>query len=182
METFSALLAICAWNSPVPGEFPTQRPVTLSKQSWGWWFETPSCTLWRHRNVQRSSDTIAPCLAMIEISKYTITGPFYWHVLDLIPAWISNCTQYIMWGEITYPFPNFNGATVEVWEWISNFIPHFIIDVITSQYSRMGNYATVWMDSQRVTRHILYDFHISLTSSTRNSIIACIETRGSSHM
>ena len=30
METFSALLAICAGNSPVPGEFPLQRPVTLS--------------------------------------------------------------------------------------------------------------------------------------------------------
>ena len=30
METFSALLAICAWNSPVTGEFPTQNPVTRS--------------------------------------------------------------------------------------------------------------------------------------------------------
>ena len=30
METFSVLLAICAGNSPVPGEFPTQRPVTPS--------------------------------------------------------------------------------------------------------------------------------------------------------
>ena len=64
METFSALLAICVGNSPVPGEFPTQRPVTrsfdvffdlrpnkrLSKQSWGWWSETPSSSLWRHRN------------------------------------------------------------------------------------------------------------------------------------
>ena len=62
METFSALLAICAGNSPVPDEFPAQRPVTrsfdvffdlhpnkrLSKQSWGWWFETLSCPLWRH--------------------------------------------------------------------------------------------------------------------------------------
>ena len=62
METFSALLAICAGNSPLTGEFPAQRPVTrsfdvffdlrpnkrLSKQSWGWWFETPSCPLWRH--------------------------------------------------------------------------------------------------------------------------------------
>ena len=28
METVSALLAICAGNSPVPGEFPAQRPVT----------------------------------------------------------------------------------------------------------------------------------------------------------
>ena len=49
METFSALLAICAGNSPVHGEYPAKRPVTrsfdvyfdmhpntrLSKQSWG---------------------------------------------------------------------------------------------------------------------------------------------------
>ena len=25
----------------------------LSKQSWGWWFETPSCSLWRHCNVRK---------------------------------------------------------------------------------------------------------------------------------
>ena len=64
MEIFSALLAICAGNSPVTGEFPTQRPVTrtfdvffelcpnerLSKQLWGWWFGTLSSPLWRHRN------------------------------------------------------------------------------------------------------------------------------------
>ena len=30
-----------------------------------------------------------------------------------------------------YPFPNFNGATVDVWEWISYFIPHFTGHVIT---------------------------------------------------
>ena len=30
-----------------------------------------------------------------------------------------------MWGEITYPFPNFNGVTVEVWERINSFTPHF---------------------------------------------------------
>ena len=30
METFSALGAICAGNSPVSGEFPAQRPVTRS--------------------------------------------------------------------------------------------------------------------------------------------------------
>ena len=30
METFFVLLAICAGNSPVPGEFPAQRPVTRS--------------------------------------------------------------------------------------------------------------------------------------------------------
>ena len=69
METFFALLAICAGNSPVPGEFPTQRPVTrsfdvyfdlrlnkrLCKQSWGWWFETLLCPLWRHSNELEGS-------------------------------------------------------------------------------------------------------------------------------
>ena len=30
METFSVLLAICAENSPVPGEFSLQRPLTRS--------------------------------------------------------------------------------------------------------------------------------------------------------
>ena len=54
------------------GQFPTQRPVTwsfdvffdlrlnkpLSKQSWGWWLETLSCTLWRHRNVYSSPTQI----------------------------------------------------------------------------------------------------------------------------
>ena len=30
METFSALLSLCAGNPPVAGEFPTQRPVTRS--------------------------------------------------------------------------------------------------------------------------------------------------------
>ena len=34
-------------------------------------------------------------------------------------------------GEITYQFLKFNGYNVDVWEWIRNFIPHFIIDVIT---------------------------------------------------
>ena len=69
METFSALLAVFAGNSPAPGEFPALRPVTrafhvffdlrlnkpLSKQSWGWWFETLSRSLWRHCNAVNNS-------------------------------------------------------------------------------------------------------------------------------
>ena len=80
METFSALLDICAGNSSVTGEFPPQRPVTrsfdaffdlrlnkrLSKQSWGWWFETPSCSSWRHCNActwrdNHMKNNIHPC-------------------------------------------------------------------------------------------------------------------------
>ena len=70
IETFSTWLAICAGNSPVPGDFPAQRPVTrsvsfdlrlnkrLSKQSWGWWFETLSRSLWRHPNVSKTTSSL----------------------------------------------------------------------------------------------------------------------------
>ena len=40
--------------------------------------------------------------------------PFYSYGLISIPAWISNYINYKEWDEITYPFLNFNGATVEV--------------------------------------------------------------------
>ena len=36
----------------------------------------------------------------------------------------------IVWGEITYPLPNFNGTAVEIWELTSNFISHFIMDAM----------------------------------------------------
>ena len=69
MEAFSALLALCAGNSPANGEFPARKPVTrsfhvffdlrlnkrLSKQWWCWWFDTPSCPLWRHCNEVQST-------------------------------------------------------------------------------------------------------------------------------
>ena len=32
--------------------------------------------------------------------------------------------------QITYPFPNFNGYTVEIWERISIFLSHFTMGVL----------------------------------------------------
>ena len=88
---FSALLALCAGNSPVTGEFRAQRPVTrsfgvffdlrlnkrLSKQSWGWWFETLSRLLWRH------------CNAM----------PWHHHLAYNHP-WVENCLWATLKGNI----------------------------------------------------------------------------------
>ena len=36
-----------------------------------------------------------------------------------------------MWDEIIHPFSNFNCATIDIWEWTSNFISHFPGHVIT---------------------------------------------------
>ena len=69
METFTALLAFCVGNSPVTGEFPSQKPMTrsfdvffylrlnqqLSKQWRRRRFETPSLSLCLHCNDLRLS-------------------------------------------------------------------------------------------------------------------------------
>ena len=107
METFSALLAICVGNSPVPGEFPAQRPVTrsfgvffdlhpnklLSKQLWGWWFEMPSCPLWRHRNA----------LSLVLLTESSVGTMWGIHSnLDYIRVyyWLGHITpqEYIQFG------------------------------------------------------------------------------------
>ena len=74
-----------------PGEFPPQRPVTrsfdvffdlrlnkrLSKQPWGWWFETPSWSSWRHCNV---TSTLSPLFQyktrMLKCHDTTFRGIF----------------------------------------------------------------------------------------------------------
>ena len=131
METFSTLPALCAEHSPVTGEFPAQRPVTwsfdvffdlrqnkqLSKQSWGWWFEMPSCSLWCHCNTQNSqtplpsmatsSNTTTVCWILVRWLRcagleHAIFPIIYDHSLDRL------CFIYIiiivgfMWSICTY--------------------------------------------------------------------------------
>ena len=50
---------ICAWKK------------RLSKQSWGWWFETPSCPLWRHCNDHLHYKCIPGfLLSCVEVNGY----------------------------------------------------------------------------------------------------------------
>ena len=117
METFSALLAICAGNSPTTGEFPTQRPVTrsfdvfldlclnkrLSKQSWGWWFETPLHPLWRQCNLYLTdADTTTPdkyerAIEELKRLKFTNCVFFRW-LMNYIIIEFSIRRIYIGWS------------------------------------------------------------------------------------
>ena len=68
METFIALLALCAGNSPVTGEFPSQRPVT---RSFDVFFDLVDCDagdLRRHRG--HYDVTVMPiCCTSIELTS-----------------------------------------------------------------------------------------------------------------
>ena len=51
--------------------------------------------------------------------------------LNFDPALINYHMLLKGWDEITCPFPNLDGCTIEVWEWINSLIPHFIGHVVT---------------------------------------------------
>ena len=119
METFSASLALCAGNSPVADEFPSQRPVTrsfdvffdlhlnkrLSKQSWGRWFETPLRSLWRHRNgfaskrapISEARLTCTPLRISNQIA-YFFRSTWWRRQMEAFSALLAICTGKQSWG------------------------------------------------------------------------------------
>ena len=67
-----------------------------------------------------------------KIPKQRYQGP-------ILSTWINFSPSMYRWSQVKFcdeipcPFLSFNDAIVDVWEWISDFIPHFIMDVITYQ-------------------------------------------------
>ena len=70
---------------------------------------------------------VAGHLTHHNIHAMSLHGLFSLTWFTLILAWISNHMPSKVWGGITNPFSNFNGCTVVVWEWLSNFTPHSIM-------------------------------------------------------
>ena len=70
-------------------------------------------------------------IAYVKTQKIRFIIHYVKPTAQLLFKHISNHMLSKVWDKITYPFPNLNGSTVEVWEWLSNWIPHYIMDVIT---------------------------------------------------
>ena len=98
---------LCEGNPPVTDDFPTQR-ASNTANVFIWW---------RHHGL-----LCCLCLTWVH---------------PKIPAWISNYINCNVCEEITSPFPNFNGAAVEVWEWINNVVLYFAGYVIA--YYMLGS-------------------------------------------
>ena len=106
--TYVMKMSSSAGNSPVTGEFPSQRPVTqsfdaflisalnkrLSKRSWGWLFETPSRSLWRHCNVVVALLLLNPEYPGI---KRSVPWPFilsqWHHEMETFSALLTLCEE-----------------------------------------------------------------------------------------
>ena len=100
-----------------------------------WWMEFSWFYVLEYQSMTRVKKNIfvIRSASWISIRGY-IWGPF-WHGLTLTSTWINYHMPNKGLDEITYLLPNLNCCTVDVWEWISNFISLFIMDVITCPYS-----------------------------------------------
>ena len=125
-----ANLSSITWFDNVVGHYPDIMV------DWSWSFGIPSNETLLYKTLCRyllyiGTYVFCSRLALLSVTALSLQRPLYSHNLTLIPVCISIYIHYKVWDEITYPFPNVNGATVEFWELASYFSPHFTGHVIT---------------------------------------------------
>ena len=124
IETFSMLMTLCEGNPPVTGAFPLQRPVTrsfdvffalrlnkrLKKQLRRRWLQTPSYTLWHHRNghdllpVSWNNGSLLFVVYDIFIARFNNRLPRSVYSLLSYFFVLAFCTSWFMYtGGIHYP-------------------------------------------------------------------------------
>ena len=144
METFPALLAICAGNHRSPVKSPHKgqwRGTLMFSLIWArinCWVNTREAgDLRRHR---AHYDVIVMMLVSTGRKKYADIhahcerkdqGLILKMGSTFISVWINNHISSNVWNGISHPFSNFNCAAVKVWERINNFIPNLMMGVIT---------------------------------------------------
>ena len=173
METFSALLAICAGNSLVTGEFPAQRPVRrsfdvfvdlrlnkrMSRQRWGWWFETPLRPLWRHCDA----------LCLFHLLTGLLLGPFmcpsicYSYNIKLVD--IVNAASYI-----TKPKQRMPSLHPAVQIMISTICSCICITRIMDILVQYSHSECPWLNCAFPRRMVIYDW-ISINIDIREPTI-----------
>ena len=141
------LYLICTWIK-----------AWLSEQSWGWWFETPSCSLWRHCNDQPRS---AGSMAQGSIRKRSAVHNF-------APKLRNFC---VIWEGLSLPhdtiFGNYMGENVDrrvifSWSLISDKSGAWSRITVTSQM-------TPWRLKSPATRRFIKLFALTNIKEISNS-------------
>ena len=155
IETFSALLAICEGNSSVTVFFDLRMNKRLSKQSWDWWFETPSLPLWRHCNGFINIDEAPGLWFMMKMSSYRYKNS-HWETIAIIRSsyphtgettslyWISRLDANAVYFRHVHLLGNCPKRH-EIWNYRKN-----IIKAQNSLSAHIRKYATViisWITS-----------------------------------
>ena len=132
-----------------PGEFPAQRPVTrsfdvffdprlnkrLSKQSWGWWFETLSCQLWRHCNVNKFEGSFVAHEVLIMGSKVVKSYKVRRKIRNIAS---TQSAHYIL---IVFTWPSMSKLAMSV---ISFVLSSFCINFGREIYAPISQHQSYW--------------------------------------
>ena len=107
METFSALLALCAGNSLVnspqhKGQWLEALVFSLICAWINGWVNTGEAGDLRRHRAHYGVTIMIVCNVSVDV-----TGSVYLHGLTNIANMVSNCIQYVVCDEITYPLQNF---------------------------------------------------------------------------
>ena len=57
--------------------------------------------------------------------------PLLLTLINFFSARKNNSMLVKVWDEIIDPYPKFNHAAGDIWEWINNFIPHSSMNMLT---------------------------------------------------
>ena len=150
METFSALLALCAGNSPVTGEFPSQRPVTRSfavffdlplnkrlGQQWRrLWCGTPWRSLWCRCNDETAKKVssivvISPGTSISRDSTFANTVMKFIAIVSVISIYILSysCSKHEA-NQLLKKISNWDGRflpnNLSSKPWVLSWAPHWL--------------------------------------------------------
>ena len=185
METFSALLALCVGNSPVTGEFPSQRPETrsytvffhlrlnkrLSKQSRRRWFETALCPLWRHSNdnvIEKEELSVGMQSGEVEVISNYDFSIVLWYAIYHIKAeikWTSFCRQYFQMQFLEWKCMNIDWNYTEVYlEWYN--WQHYIRSDNGSALTKRQ--AIVWINDELCDLRIYSSLGVNMIRNMEN--------------
>ena len=177
METFSALLALCA------GEFTGHRWIPRTKasdaelwcffdlrlserlgnQSWGWWFETPSRSLWRHCIVNQERQGIcgprAPPhyepMRPVQIGRHFADDILKFHFWDEFHRFFTWCrklqqigigsARVVAWHRSAYRLSLQNSSHIQMPQTLTILL---IIRIIWHSRNNIRHQATLW-DSEK---------------------------------
>ena len=133
----------CAGNSPLTGEFHAQRPVTrsfdfffglclnkrLSKQPWGWWFETHRAhydiTVMFVADAWRRTKSEAWLMVSLYVS-FTLEHLIW----KQIPTTITTCLNKCMQAEALSKWTQGNALHLMIMIWRSHSIQHWVFCIL----------------------------------------------------
>ena len=185
MGKFSALLALCSGNSPVTGEFPSQRPVTRSfdvsfdlhqdtrliKQSTRRWFVTPSRSLWRHYNGELTYEFTHTLLSRaicgdVILRVFKETGKRWWDTLmrkcQFDEIFITGCTGSCHFDNFQcnqwWKFRQNEDNLVSVyWECTVYWKPDIYRVFFSSYFMIRTPYLSISSDTEPISLHSLWE-------------------------